>query len=168
MVGAAAGAGMERWFEFATDDCASRLGLVLRPDPYDFLSASLERRRIEVDNAAENIIAFRRIAPSTGKEITIVGNFSPIARENHRIGLARNAGGDDHHFRAIQLPYNLAMPEAFVLRNQKLGSVSVSLIEAASKVYGYGEELSREDLKCLAERYGPWQGYWAHYLRVGT
>jgi len=42
------------------------------------------------------------------------------------------------------------------------------LLEAASKVYGLAEELSREDLKRLAERYGPWQGYWAHYLRVGT
>ena len=42
------------------------------------------------------------------------------------------------------------------------------LIEAASRVYGYGEELSREDLKRLAERYGLWQGYWAHYLRVGS
>jgi DNA-3-methyladenine glycosylase II len=40
------------------------------------------------------------------------------------------------------------------------------LVEAASKVYGYGEELSRKDLKRLADRYGPWQGYWAHYLRV--
>lgn len=47
------------------------------------------------------------------------------------IGLARNAGGDHHHFRAIQLPYNLAMPEAFVRKNQKLGSASVSLLEAA-------------------------------------
>jgi DNA-3-methyladenine glycosylase II len=42
------------------------------------------------------------------------------------------------------------------------------LFEAASKVYGHGKELSREELKRLAERYGPWQGYWAHYLRVGT
>jgi DNA-3-methyladenine glycosylase II len=42
------------------------------------------------------------------------------------------------------------------------------LVEAASKVYGYGEELSREDLKRLAGRYGLWQGYWAHYLRVGS
>src|SRR6266700_1204310 len=42
------------------------------------------------------------------------------------------------------------------------------LIEATSKVYGYSEELSRDDLKRLADRYGPWQGYWAHYLRVGT
>jgi 1,4-alpha-glucan branching enzyme len=44
---------------------------------------------IEVDNAAENVIAFRRIAPSTGREIICVGNFSPIVRESHRIGLPR-------------------------------------------------------------------------------
>jgi 1,4-alpha-glucan branching enzyme len=44
---------------------------------------------IEVDNAAENIIAFRRIAPSTGREIICVGNFSPVVRENHRLGLPR-------------------------------------------------------------------------------
>lgn len=34
------------------------------------------------------------------------------------------------------------------------------LSEAASKVYG------RTDLEQLAECYGPWRGYWAHYLRV--
>ena len=44
---------------------------------------------IEVDNAAENVIAFRRIAPSTGREIICVGNFSPIVREGHRVGLPR-------------------------------------------------------------------------------
>ncbi len=44
---------------------------------------------IEVDNAAENILAFRRIAPSTGKEIIFVGNFSPVVREGHRLGLPR-------------------------------------------------------------------------------
>jgi 1,4-alpha-glucan branching enzyme len=42
---------------------------------------------IEVDNAAKNTIAFRRIAPSTGNEIICVGNFSPLVREGHRIGL---------------------------------------------------------------------------------
>jgi 1,4-alpha-glucan branching enzyme len=44
---------------------------------------------IEVDNAAENVIAFRRIAPSNGKEIICVCNFSPLVREGHRIGLPR-------------------------------------------------------------------------------
>jgi aryl-alcohol dehydrogenase-like predicted oxidoreductase len=50
------------------------------------------------------------------------------------IGLARVAGkGDDHHFRVLQLPYNLAMPEAFLLHNQNFGSSRVSLLEAAHK-----------------------------------
>ena len=50
------------------------------------------------------------------------------------IGLARNAGrGDDHHFRAIQLPYNLSMPEALTLKNQMLGSSRVSTLSAALK-----------------------------------
>lgn len=42
------------------------------------------------------------------------------------------------------------------------------LLAAASKVYGHGEDVGREELKRLADRYGDWQGYWAHYLRVGT
>ncbi len=45
---------------------------------------------IEADNALENVLAFRRISPSTGKEIICVGNFSPIVREGHRLGLPRN------------------------------------------------------------------------------
>ena len=44
---------------------------------------------IEVDNTSENVIAFRRISPSTSKEIICVGNFSPGLREGHRLGLPR-------------------------------------------------------------------------------
>ncbi|MDX6529753.1 MAG: 1,4-alpha-glucan branching enzyme [Blastocatellia bacterium] len=44
---------------------------------------------IEVDNTSENVIAFRRISPSTGKEIICIGNFSPVVREGHRLGLPR-------------------------------------------------------------------------------
>ena len=44
---------------------------------------------IEVDNAAENVLAFRRIAPSNGNEIIFIGNFSPLVREGHRLGLPR-------------------------------------------------------------------------------
>ena len=44
---------------------------------------------IEVDNAAENIVAFRRTSPATGKEIICVSNFSPVIREAHRVGLPR-------------------------------------------------------------------------------
>jgi len=38
--------------------------------------------------------------------------------------------------------------------------------EAAAKVYG--RALSGSDLAAIAARYGAYQGYWAHYLRVGA
>jgi 1,4-alpha-glucan branching enzyme len=44
---------------------------------------------IEVDNASENVLAFRRISPSTGKEVICIANFSPVVREGHRLGLPR-------------------------------------------------------------------------------
>jgi aryl-alcohol dehydrogenase-like predicted oxidoreductase len=48
------------------------------------------------------------------------------------VGLAREVGGAGHHFRVIQLPYNLAMPEAFTRANQKLdGSGFFSTLDAA-------------------------------------
>jgi aryl-alcohol dehydrogenase-like predicted oxidoreductase len=45
--------------------------------------------------------------------------------------LARAAGGDDHGFRFVQLPFNLAMPEALVSENHTHGGAQVSLLEAA-------------------------------------
>jgi aryl-alcohol dehydrogenase-like predicted oxidoreductase len=36
------------------------------------------------------------------------------------VDIAAQVGGRDHHFRVIQLPYNLAMPEALTLANQVL------------------------------------------------
>lgn len=47
------------------------------------------------------------------------------------VRVAREAAGDAHHFRCIQLPHNLAMPEAFVRRNQTVGGQRRSLLEAA-------------------------------------
>lgn len=48
--------------------------------------------------------------------------------------LARAAGGANHHFKAVQLPVNLAMPEAWVLQNQKYGAQTISLLELAQKL----------------------------------
>ncbi len=45
---------------------------------------------------------------------------------------ARAAGGEGHGFRFIQLPLNLAMPEAFTLANQNVNGEDVSTLEAAS------------------------------------
>ncbi len=51
-------------------------------------------------------------------------------------------------------------------RMERVPLTEARLFEAASKVYGHGEELNRDDLKRLADKYGLWQGYWAHYIRV--
>ena len=47
------------------------------------------------------------------------------------IALARDVGGTTHHFRAVQLPISLAMPEAARLPTQPLGRKLVPLLEAA-------------------------------------
>ena len=47
---------------------------------------------------------------------------------------AREVAGGGHHFKVIQLPYNLAMREAFGLRNQKIGDTTHSTLEAAAEL----------------------------------
>jgi len=47
------------------------------------------------------------------------------------ISIARTVGGDDHHFRVIQLPYNLAMPEAASFANQMVDGQLITPLEAA-------------------------------------
>jgi aryl-alcohol dehydrogenase-like predicted oxidoreductase len=47
------------------------------------------------------------------------------------VGLAREAGGESHHFRFVQLPLNLAMPEAITRRNQTVEGRTITLVEAA-------------------------------------
>ena len=47
------------------------------------------------------------------------------------VTIAREVGGTTHHFRAVQLPVSLAMPEAARLATQKLGRKLVPLLEAA-------------------------------------
>ncbi len=47
------------------------------------------------------------------------------------VALAREVGGTTHHFRAVQLPVSLAMPEAARLATQPLGRKLVPLLEAA-------------------------------------
>ncbi len=53
------------------------------------------------------------------------------------VAVAREVGGPDHHFRAIQLPYNLAMTEAFTRANQRIGKDTVSTLEAAKRLDVY-------------------------------
>ena len=50
-------------------------------------------------------------------------------------------------------------------RMEKL-AVENKLLKAASIVYGHGKPLARNVFDQIAEKYGPWKGYWAYYLRT--
>jgi aryl-alcohol dehydrogenase-like predicted oxidoreductase len=45
--------------------------------------------------------------------------------------IAREAGGKDHHFRFVQLPLNLAMPEALLRPNQVVEGKTMAMVQAA-------------------------------------
>ena len=47
------------------------------------------------------------------------------------VGVAREVSGPDHHFKVIQAPYNLGMPEALAEQTQQVNGQAVSLLEAA-------------------------------------
>ncbi|HUO04860.1 MAG TPA: 1,4-alpha-glucan branching protein GlgB [Candidatus Binataceae bacterium] len=46
-------------------------------------------RWLEADDAASNAVAFMRIAPSSGRTIICVCNFSPVVRKSYRVGVPR-------------------------------------------------------------------------------
>ena len=48
--------------------------------------------------------------------------------------IAHEVAGEHHHFRFIQLPFNLAMPEAYGLVNQRIGKEKMSLLSASARL----------------------------------
>ncbi|MFQ5902569.1 MAG: aldo/keto reductase [Candidatus Binatia bacterium] len=50
------------------------------------------------------------------------------------VGIAKKAGGEKHHFKVIQLPLNLAMPEALTKKNQEVNGERLSTLEAAQRL----------------------------------
>jgi aryl-alcohol dehydrogenase-like predicted oxidoreductase len=52
------------------------------------------------------------------------------------VAIAREVAGDQHHFRVIQMPYNLAMAEAFTRHNQLLPDGSIGSALAAADAMG--------------------------------
>ena len=48
--------------------------------------------------------------------------------------LARQGAGGEHHLRFVQLPFNIAMPEALIRPNQTVAGKTVSMIQAAREL----------------------------------
>jgi aryl-alcohol dehydrogenase-like predicted oxidoreductase len=62
------------------------------------------------------------------------------------VKIASDVAGGGHHFRAIQLPFNLAMPEALTLANQQLPDRRVTVLRAAAE-YGLAVSASASILQ---------------------
>jgi aryl-alcohol dehydrogenase-like predicted oxidoreductase len=50
------------------------------------------------------------------------------------VAAARDVGGAEHHFKVIQLPYNLGMTEAFTRANQRVNDRVAPVLEAAREL----------------------------------
>ncbi len=57
-------------------------------------------------------------------------NRKDIFRWKKMASLAAEAGGKDHHFRFVQLPLNLAMPEALTRPNQVVAGKTMAMVQA--------------------------------------
>jgi aryl-alcohol dehydrogenase-like predicted oxidoreductase len=104
----------------------SQLGVVSRAEFAVRLRAAFAQLQ---QNVADGKIKMYGVATWNGFRV------APEAREYHSleqmVTIAREVGGESHGFRFIQLPLNLAMPEAFLLLNQTVNGESMSVLEAA-------------------------------------
>ena len=105
----------------------SQLAAVSRPEFETRLRVAFERLE---RNRAEGKI--KKYGVATWNGFRVAQNARGSHSLERMVSIAREAGGEEHGFRFIQLPFNLAMPEALALQNQTLDGKQVSVIEAAS------------------------------------
>ena len=81
-------------------------------------------------NVAQGKIQFYGIASWLG--FRLPPNHQQYLSLEHLLDLARDVAGDKHHFRVIQVPLNLAMPDVAIVSNQKALDSPGTLLEAAN------------------------------------
>jgi aryl-alcohol dehydrogenase-like predicted oxidoreductase len=106
----------------------SQLGQVSESEFYDRLSAAFERLE---ENRSQGKLKTYGVATWNGFRVGVDSNdYQSLAR---MVDAARSAGGESHGFRFVQLPFNLAMPEALTLLNQNVDDEQLTLLEAAER-----------------------------------
>jgi aryl-alcohol dehydrogenase-like predicted oxidoreductase len=101
----------------------------------DITHETFRRRVLEAFSALEVLVKagkLRYYGIATWNAFRVPESARDFINLEEMASLAREAGGTNHHFRFVQLPFNLAMPEAFVLANQALEGKHVSLLQAAT------------------------------------
>ena len=106
----------------------SQLGSVSEAEFYQRLRRAFE---LLESNVAEGNLKMYGVATWNGfRQPPGSAGYHSLAR---MVELAREVGGESHGFSFIQLPFNLAMPEALTLPNQKLAEGEpVTLLTAAA------------------------------------
>jgi len=104
----------------------SQLEHVSEAEFYDRLRRAFERLE---ENRNQGKLAYYGVATWNGFRTPAesAGHHSLVRMEEIAHEIAGNANG----FRFIQLPYNLAMPEALSLANEKLGGEPTTVLDAA-------------------------------------
>ena len=105
----------------------SQLGAVARSEFETRLRSAFE---LLEQNIAEGKIRMYGVATWNG--FRVAPDDAGYHSLERMVKIALEVGGEAHGFRFIQLPLNLAMPEALVEDNQQLEGEHVSLLEAAS------------------------------------
>jgi aryl-alcohol dehydrogenase-like predicted oxidoreductase len=105
----------------------SQLGHVSEQEFYSRLHAAFES--LEKARAAGQLKSYG-VATWNGFRMPAESNgYHSLER---MVNIAREVGGEEHGLRFIQLPFNLAMPEALTLANQTLATQQVCTLEAAT------------------------------------
>lgn len=107
----------------------SQLGHVPETEFYSRLQrafAMLEENRRQGKLAYYGVATWNGFRVEAGSE----GHHSLV----RMIELARAVGGEGHGFRFMQLPFNLAMPEAVTLANEEFDGEPVTVVEAARRL----------------------------------
>jgi len=98
-------------------------------DRYTFEAKLAKAFETLEENRASGKIGFYGVATWNGFRA------QPAERGYHSlermVSIAKQVGGAGHGFKFIQLPFNLAMPEAYLLPNQASNGKAVPVIEAA-------------------------------------
>ncbi|HEV8427481.1 MAG TPA: aldo/keto reductase [Pyrinomonadaceae bacterium] len=104
----------------------SQLGHVSESEFYERLKLAFERLE---QNRRQGKLAYYGVATWNGFRATPdSGNHHSLVR---MVEIATEIAGDQHGFRFIQLPFNLAMPEALSLANETIDGEVVTVLEAA-------------------------------------
>ena len=107
----------------------SQLGYVSEEEFYHRLRAAFET--LEANRERD---ALRMYGVATWNGFRVPASSTDYHSLNRMVEIARDVAGEQHGFRFIQLPYNLAMPEALTLANHTIEKDHVSVLEAAASL----------------------------------